>query len=211
MWWIKQVTLALALVGAAPLAVAETSAHTVVQQSADALMEVVREAGSYVDVDRDRFFRAVEAVLVAVVDFPGIARSVMATHYKDATQGQRERFVEVFKWGLVRAYGQALLEFGDEKIEVLAPGKPPKNPKRQRVKMEVTTTEGKVYPVIYSMVDTDENGWRMRNLVINGVNLGLTYRSQFQSAMKSADHSGDLDLVIEAWGDVIVVVETSET
>ena len=42
--------------------------------------------------------REVEAVLAPVVDFPGTARSVMAVHYKQASEEQRARFAEVFKW-----------------------------------------------------------------------------------------------------------------
>lgn len=194
--------LTLALLIAAP-AVAET-AHQVVQDSTDALMQVVSEGRTYVEIEPDRFYTAIGDALALVVDFDGIARSVMAVHYKKATDEQRSRFADVFKWSLVRAYGKALVEFGGSTIDVLPAAKPPRNPRRQSVKMEITTSEGRVYPVVYSMVDLDDGTWRVRNLIINGVNLGLTYRSQFASAMKDAR---DIDGVIESWGDVVKSVD----
>ena len=186
------------------------TAHQIVQASADALMEVIKQGKTYFESDPDRFYTAINDALAPVVDFDGIARSVMAVHYRKATEEQRMRFASVFKWALVRAYGKALLEFGEETIDVLPADRAPRNPKRQSVKMEVTTGDGKVYPVVYSMVDVDDGSWRVRNLIVNGVNLGLTYRSQFASAMKDARHGGDIDSVIDSWGDVVESVELDD-
>ena len=44
----------------------------------------------------------------------------------------------------------------------------------------------------------NENGkWKLINIVINGVNLGLTFRNQFYSLMKTEDN--DMDVVIDKW------------
>ena len=37
------------------------------------------------------------------------------------------------------------------------------------------------------------------NIIVNGVNIGLTYRSQFASAVQDQKYGGDLDKVIDAW------------
>ena len=62
-------------------------------------------------------------------------------------------------------------------------------------------TSTKVYPAIYDMYLNDQGQWKLINIVINGVNLGLTFRNQFYSLMKS--ESNDLDLVIEKWATSI--------
>ena len=38
---------------------------------------------------------------------------------------------------------------------------------------------------------------KLVNVVLNGINLGITFRTQFYQAMKKSD--GDLDLVIAEW------------
>tara|TARA_B100000029_G_C17270224_1_gene849546 strand:+ start:132 stop:320 length:189 start_codon:yes stop_codon:yes gene_type:complete len=45
--------------------------------------------------------------------------------------------------------------------------------------------------------------WRLANLIVNGVNIGLTYRSQFSNALQKSEYAGDLDLLINDWSEVI--------
>ena len=42
-----------------------------------------------------------------------------------------------------------------------------------------------------------EGEWKIINIVVNGVNLGLTFRNQFYSL--SIKRNADIDLVIEEW------------
>ena len=58
---------------------------------------------------------------------------------------------------------------------------------------------GEIYPVLYAMTQNADQGWRIGNIVIAGVNIGLTYRSQFKSVAADARYGGDLDQVIDAW------------
>jgi len=67
------------------------------------------------------------------------------------------------------------------------------------VKQEIRLSSGEVYPVIYSMFRSEDGIWRMRNIIVNGVNMGLTYRNQFSSAATDARYGGDMDKVIDGW------------
>ena len=78
---------------------------------------------------------------------------------------------------------------------------------RDSVKMEVRSKEGKVYPVIYSMRLGEDGSWRMYNIIINGINIGLTYRNQFASAMNAPENKGSLDAVINGWGETIAHID----
>ncbi|MFK7912941.1 MAG: phospholipid-binding protein MlaC [Pseudomonadales bacterium] len=177
--------------------------HEMVDLSTKALLEFVDEARPWAKDEPERYYREVEALLSPVVDFKNFARGVMATNYKKASTEQRERFRESFKWGLVKTYSLALTEFNDGKVEVLEPDREPDNPKRQRVKMEITAPSGDVFPVVYAVRQSKSKRWRIYNLVVNGVNMGLTFRSQFASAMKDRRYGGDLDQVIDAWASVV--------
>ncbi len=178
-------------------------AETVVQETSDAMLVLIDEARGYADEDPERFYVAVEALLEPVVDFRRFAGSVMATYYKQATPEQRARFADSFKWGLVRTYGLALTEFEDGEITLVPATKPPRRPDRVSVNQEIRTAAGQIYPVVYSMAQSKSGEWRMRNIIVNGVNMGLTYRSQFLSAAQDPQYGGDLDKVIDAWADVL--------
>jgi phospholipid transport system substrate-binding protein len=146
----------------------------------------------------------VEALLDPVVDFPRFAGSVMGKkYYEMSTAEQRARFADSFKWGLVRTYGLALTEFEDGKLVLVPATTPPQRPDRVSVNQEIHTATGQIYPVVYSMAYTDAEGWRMRNIIVNGVNMGLTYRNQFASAAQNPEYGGDLDKIIDAWAGLL--------
>jgi phospholipid transport system substrate-binding protein len=191
--------------GAAVVIVADP--REMVGETSDALIVVIEQGKQYYDTDPGRFYAEVQNVLDPAIDFDAFARGVMAVHYKRASEAQRTRFVEAFRAGLVRTYAKALLEFSDEQIVVLPETKPPRDPKKQMVKMEVRSSAGKVYPAVYAMRLYDDGQWRIRNIIINGINIGLTYRNQFASAMKAAKHGGDLDSVIDSWSESLADVE----
>jgi phospholipid transport system substrate-binding protein len=70
---------------------------------------------------------------------------------------------------------------------------------------------GKVYVVVYRMRRGKEETWRMQNLVVEGINIGLNYKSQFTAAMKDPQWGGDMDAVIDAWTRVIESEESEES
>lgn len=182
---------------------AEQSPQDMVQETSDAVLALIAEAKGYAEDDPERFYQEVQDLLDPVVDFDSFSRSVMAVHSRKASDEQLRRFSDTFRTGLVRTYAMALTEFEDGEVVVVPPDRPPRNPQRQTVKMEIRLDSGEVYPVLYSVVQNDDGGWQIRNLIVNGVNMGLTYRNQFNSAMNDPRYGGDLDKVIDSWGGLI--------
>ncbi len=183
-------------------AVKADTAHEAVELATGEVLALIKEGQTYVADDPDRFYVEVEALLRPLIDFKRFARNVMGVHYRAAQPPQRERFAESFKWSLVRTYAVALTEFRDGKVEVLPPKRPPRSPDRADVTQEITY-QGRTYVVVYKMRRNKQQAWRVQNIVIEGVNIGLNYKSQFAAAMKDPKHSGDLDQVIDAWSDFI--------
>jgi len=200
--------LALAA-GMARAAQFESAPHQLVADASADLLRLIEEGRSYADSDPERFFAAVEALLAPVVDFEGFARRVMSAHYRKATPEQRQRFAETFKWGLVRTYSLTLTDFTEGEVIVVPPNASPRHPQRRNVRMEIHQG-GEVYPVLYTMTQNADGGWRIGNIVIAGVNIGLTYRSQFNSVAADARYGGDLDQVIDAWVRFVSGEKTDE-
>jgi len=103
------------------------------------------------------------------------------------------------------------MQFSNEEIKVLDPTRKPRDPRRPTVNMEITTASGAVYPLSYTMGKNKAGQWQMKNIIINGINLGLTFRNQFGSAVKDPQYGGDLDKVIDAWGGLVSEVDTTGT
>jgi len=67
--------------------------------------------------------------------------------------------------------------------------------------MRITSKDQNSYKIQYSLRKNDDASWKIRNLIVDGVNVGLTYRNQFKSAMETED--GNLERVIEIWPEII--------
>src|SRR5690554_7872667 len=93
--------------------------------------------------DADAFYNGLNEIMEPVVDFQGIARSVMTVRYsRSATPEQMDRFIETFKRSMVEFYGNALLEFDGGSITVLPPARgAQQTEERASVNMEVRRSE----------------------------------------------------------------------
>ena len=188
---------------------AALTAHDVVRSTSDKVMAVVEEAQEYAEQDPERYYGQVQAVLDPVIDFRGFARGVMGPYasserYRSLDEPGREqlreqldRFTEVMRLGLVRTYSKGLLAFGGSRIEVSKPG--PNEAQESRVSVEqlIYSDEATPYIVNYQMGRSKSGEWKLRNVIIESVNLGEIYRNQFQAAARKQD--GDLDAVIDSW------------
>src|SRR5690606_10740045 len=191
----------LVLLACVPLfAQAAPSAHEVIQQTTDQLLADLKTNKERYRQDPSAFYDALNGILGPVVDAEGISRSIMTVRYsRNATPEQMNRFQENFKRSLMQFYGNALLEYNNQQIRVLPPsGK--QDPERTSVGMEVTGRQGEIYPVSYTMTNNDGE-WRVRNVIINGINIGKLFRDQFADAMQK--NGGDLDKTIDGWAEVV--------
>ena len=201
--------LALLVSGAAVAAAPATlpAPHQVVQKATgDVLARIVRDRPQS-KKDPEHLYVIVEENLVPYVDFDRIAKRVMGKYYQAASAEQRTRFRDAFKTSLIRAYGSALANYNDQKFIVLPPGKGDVEADRATVNMEVTMNDGTIYKIAYSMFLNGEGAWKLENLVLEGINLGLTYRNNFTELYQQ--NGGDIDKVIAGWSSK-VEAETSK-
>ncbi|MFY1019150.1 MlaC/ttg2D family ABC transporter substrate-binding protein [Ectopseudomonas khazarica] len=193
--------LLLTLLAAMPLlALAAPSAHEVVQQTTDTLLADLKANKDEYRRDPAAFYQSLNDILGPVVDVDGISRGVMTVRYsRQASPEQMSRFQENFKRSLMQFYGNALLEYDNQDIRVLpATGK--QDAERTSIGMEIRDGKGVVYPLSYTMVSMD-GAWKLRNVVINGINVGKLFRDQFAQSMQN--NRNDLDKVIDTWADTV--------
>ncbi len=184
------------------MAHAAETPQQVVEDTSKKVMEVLDANRETYRTDTEAFLQGLNEVLDPVVDFNGIARSVMTVRYsRSASEEQMQRFIETFKRSMVQFYGNALLQFDSGDIRVLpANNRDQQGPDRASVNMEIRTDNGNVYPATYTMVKLDGQ-WKVRNVIVEGINIGLLFRDQFAQAMQT--NRNDLDAVIDNWGGVV--------
>jgi phospholipid transport system substrate-binding protein len=174
------------------------AAYDVVESTTDLLIKQVTDKRELYRADNELFFADVDVLLSSIIDFKRIAQRVMAKHYKKADPVQRETFECVFKQSLLKVYAKALLDYNNERVVVLPPSDKKKvNPKQQRVDIEFFSGAGRKFPISYSMYLNKEKQWKMENIVVNGINIGLTYRNQFARLM--TENKNDVGMAVAEW------------
>ncbi|MGH8421055.1 MAG: MlaC/ttg2D family ABC transporter substrate-binding protein, partial [Pseudomonas fluorescens] len=79
---------------------------------------------------------------------------------------------------------------------------------RTSVAMTVKGSNGAIYPVSYTL-EKINGEWKLRNVIINGINIGKLFRDQFADAMQR--NGNDLDKTINGWaGEVAKAKEASQ-
>lgn len=171
--------------------------HDLVATTTDQLMKVVKANQATYESNPTKYFTEVENLLNPVVDFDFIAKSVMGPYWEKANTEQQQAFIRVFKKGLVETYAKGMAKFNDLDVEVLPPEEVVPEFGKVTVMQKVAAADG-VNKVAYTMGrrKTDPN-WKLINVVLDGVNLGKTFRSQFAQAVK--EHEGNLDAAIAGW------------
>ncbi|HJN50052.1 MAG: ABC transporter substrate-binding protein [Pseudomonadales bacterium] len=173
------------------------NAHETIQNATDHLLQKLAEVKHLYAKEPLRVYYEVESAIVPYIDLNRFSRRVMAKYYRNATAAQKEEFKLVFKDGLIKTYAKALVEFDNERIAILPPRKgKPKRADQAVVKMVVHSKNGTLYPVDYTTALTDGQ-WKLINVKVNGINLGLQFRDKFRQDM--AAQKGDIDKVIDGW------------
>ena len=142
----------------------------------------------------DCFVGEVDRILGKIVDFDWIALKVMGGDGKVASPEQKAQFAETFRAGLVETYGRGLLNYSSQKI-VLLPAEAIEEKRKVTVHQQIVGDEA-TYPLDYTM-GLKDGEWKVINVIINGINLGKTFRGQF--AQSSQKNNGDIDKVIASW------------
>ena len=186
----------LVLLAAFPLlVVAAQTPHDVIQGTTTELLGDLKANKEQYKSNPGAFYDALNRILGPVVDADGISRSIMTVKYsRKATPEQMQRFQENFKRSLFQFYGNALLEYNNQGI-VVDPAKADDG-KRASVGMKVTGNNGAVYPVQYTLENLGGE-WKVRNVIVNGINIGKLFRDQFADAMQR--NGNDLDKTIDGW------------
>jgi phospholipid transport system substrate-binding protein len=193
--WIVAAVLSLS----APFSIAGDTAANPYQKIENVTVELLGIIADHRDSYPETevvYFDKLDQLMSSHVDFGFIARNVMGSYGRSASAEQRAQFATTFRNGLVETYGRGLISYEDQKI-VLLDSKPlAKGQRKVTVKQEIRSSDN-VYPLEYSLARKKTGEWMVVNVVINGINLGKTFRNQFvQSAQRSG---GNIDQVSSGW------------
>ena len=137
------------------------------------------------------------ASLRGTIDVEAITAGVLGKHKKSLSPEQTTRFQGEFERSMKDLLVTALTSVGEfdlsiDKVKM-------RGDERAQVFAVVRTQESGKFEIVSSIARKADD-WLVRNLIVNGVNLGLTYRNQFNDLMLK---HGDADKAIDAWAEMV--------
>lgn len=139
----------------------------------------------------------IDGLLNNVVDFDYISKLVMGKHYRSASAEQYETFSKVFRTTLVRTYAKAMVNFDLGRYEIAPSAADSPEPDKQIVTVHVYSSSGKQYTLVYYMVKEAEARWKLVNVILDGINLRITFKNQFSDLV--SQNRGDIGKAIIQW------------
>ena len=126
------------------------------------------------------------------IDSQSFTRIVMGTYATNqySTAAQRAQFEKNFRETLIENYGSAFSKFSNQTYSV----RPYKasNSKNPVVTIDFNN-KGEKIPVAFQLVDKGSQ-WKIRNINVAGIDLGLQFRNQFAATVKR--NGGNIDKAI---------------
>ena len=189
----------LQLFGLAPCApvLAEQGPVDVLRGMSDHVLEIIKEDPSILD-DKARLRAIADEVVIPNVDFIALSQSVLGVSWRKATPEQREVFEREFRALLINSYLASIsrADYQGQSIKYLPLRNPPTGD-RAEVDAEIEQPNGPLIHAQFRMYRRDGAGWKVYDVVVEGVSLVITQRSSFSSIIRDKGLGGLIALLEE--------------
>ena len=168
-----------------------------IDSNAQKMVSVLTEDSDLFLSDREVYENKIKEIFEPMIDFRRVAASVMGKkYYLLSTSAQREDFAEIFKDSLLDTYAETLAQWGDSKISTHFSNEQMNDQIKNIEVRQTLNTGSSKYPISYKLRKS-QDGWKIVNIIINGVNLGLTFRNQFEALAIS--NNEDIESTLNNW------------
>ena len=173
-----------------------TNPYIFIDLNAQKMVHVISTNQDLFSSDPELFKQKINIIFEPMVDFRRVGASVMGKkYYLKATKTQRVEFISTFKKSLLDTYASTLAQWGDQKIETEISTETVFD-KVIDVNQNLIASNN-IYPITYKVRKDSSGNWLIVNIIVNGVNLGLTFRNQFQAL--AIEHNEDIEEVTNNW------------
>ena len=169
-------------VASAPMA-RDASPSQVIETSVEQLLAALVAEQDAINEHPERLYALVNEIVVPHLDIERMARIVLGKHWRQASSGESQRFIEEFRGVLVRTYATSLQAYADQEINVLSQ-EDPGDTQTAAVRVEIHRPGEPVLPLTFHMHNANGK-WMVYDLKIEGISLVANFRSQFSSLIRA--------------------------
>ena len=178
----------------------EENPYNFIDVNAQKMVIVLKENKSLFIEDREMYEQKIKEIFEPMIDFRRVAATVMGKkYYLASSKDQRSEFVDIFKDSLLDTYAETLAQWENQTITTIFPiNMQDQSYELKNIEVQQTLNTGSSkYPISYKLRKNKDNTWSIVNIIVNGVNLGLTFRNQFQAL--ASKNNGDIEATLKGW------------
>lgn len=179
---------ALALAAGATAFAQEVAPDALARKSIDEVLAVIRADKELQNGNPKKLHALVEEKILPHFDFTRMTRLAVGRNWAQASDAQKEALTREFQTLLVRTYSTSISQYRNQTIDV-KPAKIASGDKDTVVKTVVNQPGGQPIPIDYAMERTDK-GWKVYDVMVDGVSLVTTYRGSFNEQVQKGGVDG---------------------
>ena len=166
----------------------DQSPEAMVKQVTNDVLEAIKDDKGLQAGDKQKALALAEQKVLPHLDFVEMTRLASGRTWNTATPEQRDRLVAAFRAMLVRTYANSIDVYRGQTMMV-EPARVPTSATEATVRNRYVSPGRRPTPVDYVMRKSG-NEWKIYDIVVDGISLVLTYRSQFEEAARNSGVEG---------------------
>ncbi len=139
--------------------------------------------------DKQKALKLAEEKVLPHIDFAEATRLAVGRAWQQASPEQKKQLVDEFRRMLVRTYSNAIGAYEGQTMKTLPSRMKPEDTEVTVRNQFIRASGGKSVQLAYQMRKTD-SGWKIYDIVVEGVSLVITYRSEFDAVVKQSGIEG---------------------
>lgn len=150
--------------------------QALVNETIEELRAAVLRDKAAIESDPNRALTVVDEIVSPHVDATRSGRLILGKHWRAATPEQRQQFIDLYRRLLLRTYAIHVSDYTDVAVSYLSTIPLGEEGKEAVVRTRVTRPGKDPANMDYRMTRT-ESGWKVYDVVANGVSIVVTFRS----------------------------------
>jgi len=180
---VKRYRLVVALAALAlwvlPLPSLAATAKETVEVQVNKVLKALADP-AFKDQTRDAKIVKIRSIVNEIFDYTELSRRTLGREWTKFNAPQQDEFIRLFSDLLEKTYADKLLSYSNEKV--VFDKESMLREDQAEVTSNVLTADGKKIPLDYRMI-RKEAGWRVYDVIIEGISLVKNYRDQFRDIL----------------------------
>jgi len=171
-----------------PVFAADTPPDVLARTTTQEVLTILKQDKDIQGGSLSKVHQLVETKILPIFDFNRMTQLVIGKNWPRATAKQKQDLVTAFRNLMVRTYSNSLMAFNNQTVDFkplnMSPGDTDVT-----VRSDIRQPGGQPITIDYSMYQT-AFGWKVYDVVIDGVSLVTNYRSSFSSTIRQSGIDG---------------------